>query len=773
MDNNAFTEFNTFLTTTPGGQMLLNLAASYAFQLLEAGRGWVTAQALGKPAQRGLRDAAQFAFAALLAEARKSYPHNRDVHEEAVGAAMQRLLAQPGVADRLLADALTAAELDLPWLEAQFGASGAAERLTAIPFDVGRCFRAWHAALAAALAQAAAVNTTLFPPWLVANAVAVRDKLDVVAAATARIEAKLDQLTPQAPPAPVPALVPAPRTNLLVGRADDLAWLCARLQAGGQAALVGVRGLGGIGKTELAIAAAQTVTPAFAGGVIWLECGAIDVAGVQQRLADALGVALPTSDLRQRADVLRSALATRAATLVVLDDVRYTHATAFDLLRPPAPPCALLVTSRRSDLPLRPGDILPLETFTPAQAEELLTFLLHEQGIPAAADTVAAIAALLDLPLAVGLAARRAAQLAQAQARRRGAVAAPGLPPVAALLAELGERRLAAIDQAGGDPLRPDLSVRLTFGMSYAGLSAADRRAFRCLGVLARNEFDAATAAALWAQPAAADAGQYTGQYADALRRLANAGLVEELGDGLWWLHDLLREYALERLAATPAEEHAARQAHARHFMQLLDALELRAVTDWEQLAFWQPEAALAAAWLTGHWVENAALAAEFFVTLAENFPGHLFPDLAQWLESGLAAARSAELTNATRRLQRHLGEYWQQHGEPVRAETYLRASLAAAETLLQKAGDDDEREAGQRGVAVTQSSLADLLRTRGQYDEAERLYRESLRVIEAVGDTRSVAVTQSSLADLLRTRGQYDEAERLYRESLRVLDQV
>jgi hypothetical protein len=91
------------------------------FNCWRQGRGWVTAQALGKPAQRGLRDAAQFAFAALLAEARKSYPHNRDVHEEAVGAAMQRLLAQPGVADRLLADALTAAELDLPWLEAQFG----------------------------------------------------------------------------------------------------------------------------------------------------------------------------------------------------------------------------------------------------------------------------------------------------------------------------------------------------------------------------------------------------------------------------------------------------------------------------------------------------------------------------------------------------------------------------------------------------------------------------------------------------------------------------
>jgi tetratricopeptide (TPR) repeat protein len=73
----------------------------------------------------------------------------------------------------------------------------------------------------------------------------------------------------------------------------------------------------------------------------------------------------------------------------------------------------------------------------------------------------------------------------------------------------------------------------------------------------------------------------------------------------------------------------------------------------------------------------------------------------------------------------------------------------------------------------VTQSSLADLLRTRGQYDEAERLYRESLAVKEKLGDSREVAVTQSSLADLLRTRGQYDEAERLYMSGLAITQAI
>jgi tetratricopeptide (TPR) repeat protein len=104
-----------------------------------------------------------------------------------------------------------------------------------------------------------------------------------------------------------------------------------------------------------------------------------------------------------------------------------------------------------------------------------------------------------------------------------------------------------------------------------------------------------------------------------------------------------------------------------------------------------------------------------------------------------------------------------------IQAEALLRASLATAQNLLQTATTEDETETGQRGVAVTQSSLADLLTNRGQYDEAERLYRLSLPVKEELGDRRSVAVTQSSLADLLRVRGQYDEAERLYQSGLAI----
>ncbi|MBX3060986.1 MAG: tetratricopeptide repeat protein, partial [Anaerolineae bacterium] len=73
------------------------------------------------------------------------------------------------------------------------------------------------------------------------------------------------------------------------------------------------------------------------------------------------------------------------------------------------------------------------------------------------------------------------------------------------------------------------------------------------------------------------------------------------------------------------------------------------------------------------------------------------------------------------------------------------------------------------RSVAVTQSSLAALLRTRGQYEEAERLYRLSLQTFEAIGDSREVAVTQVGMADLLVARRQFAEAIELYQSSLAV----
>ncbi|MDT9313935.1 tetratricopeptide repeat protein, partial [Limnospira sp. Paracas R14] len=60
-----------------------------------------------------------------------------------------------------------------------------------------------------------------------------------------------------------------------------------------------------------------------------------------------------------------------------------------------------------------------------------------------------------------------------------------------------------------------------------------------------------------------------------------------------------------------------------------------------------------------------------------------------------------------------------------------------------------------------------DIQRNRGNWDEAERLYRQSLELRTELGDRSGMASCWGQLGDIQRNRGNWDEAERLYRQSL------
>ncbi|MCW2246580.1 phosphopentomutase [Azospirillum fermentarium] len=95
--------------------------------------------------------------------------------------------------------------------------------------------------------------------------------------------------------------------------------------------------------------------------------------------------------------------------------------------------------------------------------------------------------------------------------------------------------------------------------------------------------------------------------------------------------------------------------------------------------------------------------------------------------------------------------------GDTETAEGLLRDAVKRFEDL----GDVRER-------AVTMGKIADILTTRGQTDEALRIFREDLiPAFERLGDVRSRAVTMGKIADILTTRGQTDEALRIFREDL------
>ncbi|SMF96299.1 Tetratricopeptide repeat-containing protein [Methylomagnum ishizawai] len=99
--------------------------------------------------------------------------------------------------------------------------------------------------------------------------------------------------------------------------------------------------------------------------------------------------------------------------------------------------------------------------------------------------------------------------------------------------------------------------------------------------------------------------------------------------------------------------------------------------------------------------------------------------------------------------------------------------ALAESAEILGLFGDLDEalgqlnlvfegfREWGDaREMAITQGRIADILKARGQLDEALRILREEeLPVYERLGDVREKAVVQGRIADILQEKGQLNEA--------------
>ncbi len=81
-------------------------------------------------------------------------------------------------------------------------------------------------------------------------------------------ELPLDTI-PEPQTLPNPHRLPFPSNSLFVGRTDDLRQIAAQLKAGG--ALAVTTGIGGVGKTQLAIEAAHRYGRYFGGGVFWLS----------------------------------------------------------------------------------------------------------------------------------------------------------------------------------------------------------------------------------------------------------------------------------------------------------------------------------------------------------------------------------------------------------------------------------------------------------------------------------------------------------------------
>jgi tetratricopeptide (TPR) repeat protein len=95
-------------------------------------------------------------------------------------------------------------------------------------------------------------------------------------------------------------------------------------------------------------------------------------------------------------------------------------------------------------------------------------------------------------------------------------------------------------------------------------------------------------------------------------------------------------------------------------------------------------------------------------------------------------------------------------------AEKYFKEALSIA-----------EEENNKRGIANSLGMLGDIEGNRGNWDEAEKLYRQSLEMMTELGDRSGMAYSWASLGYMEGKRGNWDEAEKLSRQCLEMMTEL
>ena len=351
--------------------------------------------------------------------------------------------------------------------------------------------------------------------------------------------------------ASAPFRVPFLRNHDFVGRGDDLADLHARLgrSAAGDRP-VALAGMGGIGKTQLAVEYAYRYRDAYPGGVYWVNAAASWEAELAAR-AEEVGIEDDTQPESRRQHRLARALLKRFAdhpgALVIFDNVEDPLALqdARAELVPAQFAARLLFTTRRRDH-AAPFDLVEMRVLPESAALELL---LSRRGgatghAPSALETAREICGSLGyLPLALALAAAFLGQN-------------PRISFSSYLHRLHREGAIPLTDGAGIDartlPTFHVAAIEATLRTQWDALAHDEARlvlqAAAILGESAR--VPRPSIALLSGLPDRAPAEGYPVPLEAALRELEELSLIEELTEATFQLHPLVREFAEERIAS-------------------------------------------------------------------------------------------------------------------------------------------------------------------------------------------------------------------------------
>jgi predicted ATPase/transcriptional regulator with XRE-family HTH domain len=547
----------------------------------------------------------------------------------------------------------------------------------------------------------------------------------------ARGELSVDHLPPLSKRAGSPTTTSAstsPRTNLpvlpnpLIGRQWELDEL-SRLLDKSECRLLTLVGPGGFGKTHLAIESARRMQAVFADGVFFVPLDPVNTTRfIVPMIADAMGFAFenenPIEPKTQLFDYLREKQA-----LLLLDNLEHLlTAPGIEVLAEMlanAPKVKLLATSREP-LELRgewvfevQGLAIPesMQIEASVQNTSVKLFLQRAQqahiGFNASAQDYPAIVRICQLvegmPLGIELAAAWVRTLACEEIAR-----------------EL-EHGLDILSVSTRDLPARHRSMRAVFEQSWRLLSEEEQAVFVRLSVF-RGGFRRKAAE------------QVAGATLSVLSTLIMKSLIRRTGSGRYDLHELIRQFATERISDHPKELKVTQERHGQYYLRFFSQADgrLRSSAQPEALAELTIEMDnFRAAWDWAISQGEFALIEQAMRTFSALY------DMRGWLQEGF---------------------------------DYLGGADEALEKAFEQSPTDRTIRVARAHIFNTRALLAVRL---ARLAEAQAMLERSLEILRPLNEPRVLVEAITFLGTVMESTGNYVRARELYAKGLEIATEI
>ncbi|MBD2465714.1 tetratricopeptide repeat protein [Oscillatoria sp. FACHB-1407] len=547
-------------------------------------------------------------------------------------------------------------------------------------------------------------------------------------------------------PTGTPHNLPRSGAVQFVGRANELHQLHTQLQQNNCLAITAIQGMGGIGKTELALQYAIAHLSDYPGGICWLRALEPDIgtqivnfARSQLDLTPPDGLELPD----QVAYCWRNWHP--GNVLIVLDNV-IDYEAIVSYLPPQDSRFKVLLTSR---LYLgRSLHYLQLDVLPPEAALDLLRAIAGEERINHQLTEAQQLAEWLGyLPLGLELTGRYLASK-------------PDLDLIT-LQQRLNDKRLAARALVRQESMTATHeSVAAAFELSWQDSKMSD--AARQLGYLLCL-FALAPIHWQWVEQCLPD---WDAEDLEDCRDLGlvNRSLLQRVEPGIYKLHQLIREFLQTKLTQFEQADEFKRSlcrvmvAIAQTLPQTPTKAQIQTLTP--ALPHLQEVATALKVWISDDSLIWPYVGLSRFYegqgAYAQSLPWH--KKCCEVVQERLGEEHPAVATSLN-----NLAALYASQGRYREAEPLYIQALDLSRQILGEEHPD---------VASSLNNLAGLYDSQGRYSEAEPLYIQALDLRRQIlGEEHpAVATSLNNLAGLYYSQGRYREAEPLYLEALNIL---